>query len=136
MLPALTAGGTSRWPPDLCRCRPPLNDGSERLPALERVGLGRPASSTVLASCPAASQQRVAVARALVSEPDLILADEPTGALDSKSAPDIIVLLDELTPRPVGRSCFITHDADVAGVANAPSEFSTAWLPRFTELAS
>ena len=58
-------------------------------------------------------QQRVAVARALVTEPDLILADEPTGNLDSKSAADVMRLMGELYE--AGRTLvLITHDADVA----------------------
>jgi putative ABC transport system ATP-binding protein len=61
-------------------------------------------------------QQRVAVARALVTEPDLILADEPTGNLDSKSAMDVMRLMGELYD--AGRTLvLITHDSDVASAA-------------------
>ena len=61
-------------------------------------------------------QQRVAVARALVTEPDLILADEPTGNLDSKSAADVMRLMGEL--HDAGRTLvLITHDAEVASAA-------------------
>jgi putative ABC transport system ATP-binding protein len=61
-------------------------------------------------------QQRVAVARALVTEPDLILADEPTGNLDSKSAADVMRLMGEL--HDAGRTLvLITHDVEVAGAA-------------------
>lgn len=61
-------------------------------------------------------QQRVAVARALVTDPDLILADEPTGNLDSASAHDVLTLLHEL--HASGRSIvLITHEQDVADAA-------------------
>jgi putative ABC transport system ATP-binding protein len=61
-------------------------------------------------------QQRVAVARALVGDPELILADEPTGALDSTSAQDVMTLFDEL--HAAGRTLVvITHDAEVADAA-------------------
>jgi putative ABC transport system ATP-binding protein len=61
-------------------------------------------------------QQRVAVARALVTEPDLILADEPTGNLDSVSAADVLRLMDEL--HQSGRTLvLITHDTEVASAS-------------------
>ncbi len=62
-------------------------------------------------------QQRVAVARALVTEPDLILADEPTGNLDSVSADDVLGLMAELND--AGRTLvLITHDVGVASAAS------------------
>ena len=62
-------------------------------------------------------QQRVAVARALVTEPDLILADEPTGNLDSVSADDVLALMNEL--HETGRTLIlITHDLEVASAAS------------------
>src|SRR5262249_50357702 len=58
-------------------------------------------------------QQRVAIARALVNNPAVILADEPTGALDSKSGAEMIALLKDLHQQ--GRTIIlITHDAGVA----------------------
>jgi putative ABC transport system ATP-binding protein len=62
-------------------------------------------------------QQRVAVARAVVTDPDLILADEPTGNLDSESAADVLSLFDEL--HKSGRTVvLITHEAEVAAAAS------------------
>jgi putative ABC transport system ATP-binding protein len=62
-------------------------------------------------------QQRVSIARALVTDPQLILADEPTGNLDSRSTEDVLDLLDELHGQ--GRTIvLITHEADVAARAD------------------
>jgi putative ABC transport system ATP-binding protein len=81
-------------------------------------------------------QQRVAVARALVTEPDLILADEPTGNLDSVSARDVLGLMAEL--HDTGRTLvLITHDADVASAADRVLGIRDGLLtvddPRFVE---
>ena len=59
-------------------------------------------------------QQRVAVLRALIMEPKLILADEPTGNLDSKSGHDIMKLLGELNRNEKITIVVVTHEADIA----------------------
>ncbi|SEN39334.1 ABC transporter ATP-binding protein [Lihuaxuella thermophila] len=59
-------------------------------------------------------QQRVAIARALVTQPALILADEPTGSLDSKNSRDVMMLLKDCQSRMKQTIVTVTHDAEVA----------------------
>lgn len=80
--------------------------------ALEQVGMGGRLGHTP-AQLSGGQQQRVAVARAIVSQPVLLLADEPTGALDSHSTADVLQLFDELSV--AGRTIVvITHEDEVA----------------------
>lgn len=82
---------------------------------LEKMGLGD-RMNHLPSELSGGQQQRVAIARALVGEPELILADEPTGALDSKSGRDIVKLLKELNE--AGQTIIlITHDEKIAAEA-------------------
>lgn len=114
LLPALSAWRNVELP--LCYAGVPRAERKQRaIQSLERVGLGtrighRPGELS------GGQQQRVAVARALVGDPALILADEPTGNLDSVSTADVLALIDEL--HAAGRTIIvITHEAEVAGRA-------------------
>ena len=63
-------------------------------------------------------QQRVAIARALVSRPDIILADEPTGNLDSKTSDEVIALLKSSSQKYGQTVVMITHDEEIAQIAD------------------
>jgi len=85
------------------------------LSALEQVGLGarhdhRPVQMS------GGEQQRVAIARAIATEPSVILADEPTGALDSHNAENVLQVFGDLQS-PERAVCIVTHDLHVAHAA-------------------
>jgi putative ABC transport system ATP-binding protein len=84
---------------------------------LERVGLaGRGDSFPERLS--GGEQQRVAIARALIHEPDIILADEPTGNLDADTAAGVLDLLDSLARETSRTVLMATHSREVMGVAD------------------
>ncbi len=83
------------------------------LAMLEKVGMANRANhkSNELSG---GQQQRVAIARALVGQPDIIIADEPTGALDSKTSQEVLDLLLNLYSEDGSTAIIVTHDEGVA----------------------
>jgi len=94
---------------------PPSERHKRAKDSLERVGLGHRAGHTP-SQLSGGQQQRVAIARALVTRPPLILADEPTGNLDSATSVEIMKLLTELQQSGM-TIVFVTHEPDIAAYA-------------------
>ena len=111
LVPILSAAENVGVPMRLARVKP--SEREERVQVLlELVGLGGHAAQRPY-ELSGGQQQRVAVARALVTAPALVLADEPTGNLDTQSTNDVLAVFDRLSAS--GRTIvLITHEPDVA----------------------
>lgn len=96
---------------------PKKNRPNIALELLQKVNLTDKISNTP-AQLSGGQQQRVAIARALVNNPKIILADEPTGNLDSKSGIEIMKLFHHLNKKEGRTIVFVTHDMDLAKQAN------------------
>jgi putative ABC transport system ATP-binding protein len=101
----------------------PRKERRERaLEMLEKVGI--PEKANVLpAKLSGGQRQRVAIARALANRPALLLADEPTGALDSKTGAEVLELFAQLN-RQGNTVLLVTHDPKIAGMASRRVELS------------
>jgi macrolide transport system ATP-binding/permease protein len=85
--------------------------------ALDRLGLGDRAGNTP-SQLSGGQQQRVAIARALINSPSLLLADEPTGNLDTRTSHEIMQTLTQLNREEEVTIVLVTHEADIAAYAD------------------
>jgi len=114
LIPRTTAVANVELPLAYAGVRP-VERRRRALAALGRVGIAERAGS-LPSQLSGGQQQRVAIARAIVTDPVLLLADEPTGALDSRSTADVLALFDGFNAD--GRTVIvITHEPDVAAHA-------------------
>jgi putative ABC transport system ATP-binding protein len=89
--------------------------------ALERVGLGHRLDNRPN-QLSGGQQQRVALARAIINQPALLLADEPTGALDSRTTEEVLEIFDDLNAQGI-TILLVTHEADVGARAGRVVQF-------------
>lgn len=103
----------------------PIKSGSKRekaLKAIKKLGISKLANKDV-SQLSGGEKQRSAIARAIVNDPQIILADEPTGSLDSKTASDIMDVFKQLNAE--GKTVVIvTHDKEIARQCNRIIEIS------------
>jgi len=102
--------------------------------ALEQVGLGKWWDHTP-AELSGGQQQRVAIARAIVTSPDVLLADEPTGNLDSKTSREIMELLTDLNEKSGITVLMVTHEPDMAAYARTIVHFRDGLIESVEENA-
>jgi len=112
LLPNLTVIENVMMPMDLCNKYPIWERRKRALNLLELVGMQEQADK-LPSALSGGQQQRVAIARALANDPPLIIADEPTGNLDSKTADEMFKLFENLTAK--GKTVvMVTHDSSLA----------------------
>jgi len=114
LIPTLTAEENVLLPLELAGEAAPI-DRARRL--LDRVGLPERHDHYPV-QLSGGEQQRVALARAFISSPPLILADEPTGNLDSKNGELVLAMLNEMNEREGATLVMVTHDDQLAGQAD------------------
>jgi putative ABC transport system ATP-binding protein len=114
LLPALTAADNITLPLRLAGHRPTRRDIAAALDQVGLTGVGHHRPSQLSGG----QQQRVAIARALVIKPDVVFADEPTGALDSRTAREILRMLRALVDQRQQTVIMVTHDPAAASYAD------------------
>jgi putative ABC transport system ATP-binding protein len=112
LLPTLTLVENVMLPMDFCNTYPPRQRYERAMQLLEHVDMAQHAHK-LPSAVSGGQQQRVAIARALANDPSIIVADEPTGNLDSKTANQVFDLFTKLVEE--GKTILmVTHDQDLA----------------------
>lgn len=114
LLPTLTVAENVMLPMDFAKTLPPSERRERALLLLDRVGVGTQADK-LPSTLSGGQQQRAAIARALANDPPILLADEPTGNLDSATADAVLELFQDLNRE--GRTIVVvTHERDIRSV--------------------
>jgi putative ABC transport system ATP-binding protein len=128
LLPTLTTAENVMLPMDFCRVIPAAQRRKRAIELLDRFGVARHADK-LPSMLSGGEQQRVAIARALANEPPIVLADEPTGNLDSATASDVLELFRLMAA--AGTTVVIaTHDADVTAISDRTIELADGAMIR------
>ncbi len=126
LLPTLTSAENVMLPMDFCRTFPPRERRKRALDLLDRVGVA-PQADKLPSALSGGEQQRVAIARALANDPPVVLADEPTGNLDSVTAGAVLDLL--RTMASSGTTVVIaTHERDITRLVDRKVEVADGGL--------
>jgi putative ABC transport system ATP-binding protein len=134
LLPTLTARENVEVPMYEVRMRPAARRARARA-LLDLVGLGVRAEH-MPNQLSGGERQRVAIARALANHPTIILADEPTGNLDSKNTADIMALLSDLNRSQGVTLVLVTHNAEVAAASQRVITFRDGKVQRDVPMSS
>ncbi len=116
--------------PMIYACVPSFEREKRAEEALNRVGLGN-RMTNLPNQLSGGQQQRVAIARAIINQPSLLLADEPTGALDSKTTEDVLNLFDQLHSQGI-TIVLVTHEDNVAQRAKKIARFRDGKVTEIT----
>lgn len=131
LLPTLTALENVMLPMDFGNVHAPAERPERALRLLELVGVGSQAGK-LPANLSGGQQQRVAIARSLANDPPILVADEPTGNLDGRTAESVVELFNELAQS--GKTILmVTHDHDLA---NRGSRIVTVAAGRITTMSA
>lgn len=111
LLPTLTVAENIMLPMDFCKTFPPGERRSRAMALLEKMGIADQADK-LPADLSGGQQQRAAIARALANDPTLLVADEPTGNLDSRTSEDVVRFFSRLVKE--GKTVvMVTHERDL-----------------------